>query len=76
MAISPPSSHLGQPMPSFALPTVSGDRIVDAQALDAPVLVVMFICNHCPYVKAIEDRMVALACYRGARGAIRRHLRQ
>lgn len=24
-------------------------------------LVVMFICNHCPYVKAIEDRLIALA---------------
>jgi thiol-disulfide isomerase/thioredoxin len=27
---------------------------------DAKVLVVMFICNHCPYVQAIEDRIIAL----------------
>ena len=25
------------------------------------VLVILFICNHCPYVKAIEDRMIALS---------------
>jgi peroxiredoxin len=27
---------------------------------DKPVLVVMFTCNHCPYVVAYEDRMVAI----------------
>jgi thiol-disulfide isomerase/thioredoxin len=27
----------------------------------AKVLVVMFICNHCPYVKAVEDRLIDLA---------------
>ncbi len=27
---------------------------------DKPVLVVMFTCNHCPYVQAYEDRMVAI----------------
>lgn len=27
----------------------------------AEVLVVMFICNHCPYVKAVEDRILSLA---------------
>ena len=27
---------------------------------DKPVLVVMFTCNHCPYVQAYEDRMVSI----------------
>ena len=35
---------------------------------DRPVLVVMFICNHCPYVQAVEDRIVALAREYGPKG--------
>jgi thiol-disulfide isomerase/thioredoxin len=50
----------GSPLPAFTLPTVAGDASVDAAALTGP-LVVMFLCNHCPYVKAVEDRVIALA---------------
>jgi thiol-disulfide isomerase/thioredoxin len=57
---------LGQPMPAFELPLVHADASPDQQSLNASALagqvaVVMFICNHCPYVKAIEDRMIGLA---------------
>src|SRR5262249_42726848 len=34
----------------------------------AKALVVMFICNHCPYVQAIEDRIIALGREYGPRG--------
>ena len=34
----------------------------------AAALVVMFICNHCPYVQAVEDRLIALAREYGPRG--------
>src|SRR4051812_14855337 len=57
---------LGQMMPAFDLPAVywpagAGQRRLDASALRGRVAVTMFICNHCPYVKAIEDRVMALA---------------
>ena len=51
---------LGRPLPEFRLSTVDGQQIVDTHSLAQAVAVVMFICNHCPYVKAIEDRMIAL----------------
>jgi peroxiredoxin len=52
---------LGTPCPDFRLPRVDGGAFGLADAERVRVLVVMFICNHCPYVQAIEDRYVALA---------------
>jgi peroxiredoxin len=52
---------LGSPCPDFRLPRVDGGTFGLADAAGAPALVVMFICNHCPYVQAIEDRLIALA---------------
>ena len=52
---------LGSPCPEFRLPRVDGGEFGLADAAGAPVLVVMFICNHCPYVQAIEERLVAFA---------------
>ena len=52
---------LGSPCPPFALRRVDGGTFGLADAHTKPVLVVMFICNHCPYVQAVEDRIVALA---------------
>ncbi|MDP1898745.1 MAG: thioredoxin family protein [Sulfurimicrobium sp.] len=44
--------------PDFDLPGVDGRRY-DLSSLRGPNgLLVMFICNHCPYVKAIRDRLV------------------
>lgn len=51
---------LGTPCPPFALPGVDGR----AYALDefaAPALLVVIMCNHCPYVQAVDDRINALA---------------
>jgi thiol-disulfide isomerase/thioredoxin len=53
-------------MPAFDLPAIywpagADQRRLDASALRGRVAVTMFICNHCPYVKAIEDRVMALA---------------
>ena len=44
--------------PDFALEGVDGKRWTRDAFAAADVLVVMFICNHCPYVKAIQDRLV------------------
>jgi len=59
---------LGTPCPDFRLPRVDGGAFGLANAERARVLVVMFICNHCPYVQAIEDRYVALARAYESRG--------
>ena len=46
---------LGTAAPDFALPdVVSGKTVSLADFKDAPALLVMFICNHCPYVKHIQ----------------------
>src|SRR5678816_41828 len=53
---------LGTPAPDFALPdVVSGKTISLANYTDAPALLVMFICNHCPYVKHIQAGMAQMA---------------
>lgn len=50
----------GDPAPPFDLPGVDGQRRSLASFADKPVLVVIFSCNHCPYVQAFEGRMVAV----------------
>ena len=44
--------------PDFALPGVDGRPYSLADLGGENGLLVMFICNHCPYVKAIMDRLV------------------
>ena len=47
--------ELGSAMPSFELPdTVSGKNVSSSSLLGKPA-VVIFICNHCPYVKHIRQ---------------------
>jgi peroxiredoxin len=48
---------LGTPCPDFRLPTVDGGTVARDDLRDTPVLAVMFICNHCPYVRAIAHRI-------------------
>jgi peroxiredoxin len=69
MAIETPPAILGAACPPFRLPAVDG-KTYDLHDFDrSPVLVVMFICNHCPYVQAVEDRLIRLARELGPRGA-------
>lgn len=53
-----PICDFGWPAPDFDLPGVDGRRYSLASAKGANGLLVMFICNHCPYVKAVLDRMI------------------
>ncbi|MCS6830353.1 MAG: thioredoxin family protein [Armatimonadota bacterium] len=53
--------ELGKSVVDFSLPGVDGKTYSPADFADKPVLVVAFWCNHCPYVKAYEDRTIALA---------------
>lgn len=52
---------LGAPCPDFRLRAVDGRTVTRDDFRDATAVVVMFLCNHCPYVQAVEDRIVALA---------------
>ena len=51
---------LGTKAPDFALPATDGTTCSLADFSDKKGLVVMFICNHCPYVIAVEDRLLDL----------------
>jgi peroxiredoxin len=68
MAIETPPPALGAPCPDFRLPAVDGKTYARDDFAGAKALVVMFICNHCPYVKAVEDRIIRLAKEYGPRG--------
>ena len=60
---------LGTPAPDFALPdVVSGQTVALSDFKSAPALVVMFICNHCPYVKHIQAGMTQMVKDFQARG--------
>ena len=50
MAVETPPPELGAPCPDFRLPAVDGKTYARDDFAAKPVLVVMFICNHCPYV--------------------------
>ena len=51
---------LGTRAPSFSLPGVDGRTHSLDDYADAPALAVVWSCNHCPYVQAWEDRMMAV----------------
>lgn len=59
--------HPGDPAPEFTLPDADG-RTHRLGEFRAPLLLVAFWCNHCPYVQAWEGRMIELARRYAARG--------
>lgn len=56
-----PAMDLGTQCPDFSLPGVDGKNYSLKDFSNGQPLVIMFICNHCPYVKAVEDRLITLA---------------
>jgi len=52
---------LGTQAPDFRLPDPSGKVVSLAEFKRAPALVVIFMCNHCPYVKHLRDGLAQLA---------------
>jgi len=52
--------HPGDPAPDFALPGVDGKTYRLSDYSERSLLLVVFWCNHCPYVKAWEDRMIEI----------------
>ena len=59
---------LGTPVPEFSLPSVGGGTVSSADLAGAPALLVMFLSNHCPYVRHIEKELAALVAEYAARG--------
>jgi peroxiredoxin len=53
-----PICDFGRPAIDFDLPGVDGKRHSLASARGVKGLLVMFICNHCPYVKAVIHRLI------------------
>ncbi len=58
VALNPPVCDFGLPAIDFDLPGTDGRRYTLADCRGPNGLLVMFICNHCPYVQAIIDRIV------------------
>ena len=57
-SLETPVCNFGWKAVEFDLPGVDGKRYNLASVIGEKGLLVMFICNHCPYVKAIRDRIV------------------
>ncbi|MHB8346653.1 MAG: thioredoxin family protein [Acidiferrobacterales bacterium] len=53
-----PVCDFGRPAPEFALRGVDGQIWTLAASRGESGLLVMFICNHCPYVKAVRERII------------------
>ncbi|MGN7611602.1 thioredoxin family protein [Magnetococcales bacterium HHB-1] len=56
-----PPGELGASAEDFTLPGVDGKEHTLAEYQESRVLVIMFTCNHCPYVQSVEGRLFALA---------------
>src|SRR5512142_612786 len=59
---------LGWPAPHFDLPGIDGRRHTLESARGPNGLLVMFICNHCPYVRAVADKIARDAADLGKLG--------
>jgi peroxiredoxin len=58
VSLETPVCDFGAPAPDFALPGTDGRVWTLADCRGEKGTLVMFICNHCPYVKAVLDRIV------------------
>ncbi len=60
---------LGTVAPDFRLPDVNGKMVALSDFHSAPALVILFICNHCPYVKHIRAGLTEFGRDAQKRGA-------
>lgn len=62
MALTPSTMlSLGTTAPDFKLPDTNGKTVSLADFKGKPALLVLFICNHCPYVKHLRTGLAQLA---------------
>ncbi|GIU85297.1 MAG: thioredoxin family protein [Acidimicrobiales bacterium] len=69
VAVNSTMLPLGTQAPYFELPDPDGNTWTLDSFADAPVLVVAFVCNHCPYVQHIAPRLGEVADELRAEGA-------
>ena len=58
LAATPPVCDFGWQAPAFTLPATDGKSYTLADVAGPKGTLVMFICNHCPYVKAVTKELV------------------
>jgi len=63
-----PTLTIGAPAPDFNLPATDGKNYTLKDFKDAKILVVVFMCNHCPTSQAYENRIIALTNEYAAKG--------
>jgi len=51
---------LGTQAPDFTLPDTEGKMVSRDDFADAPALLVIFMCNHCPYVKHVREGLAKM----------------
>jgi peroxiredoxin len=49
--------HIGSSIPGFNLPSIDGKKYSLESFKDKKALIIIFSCNHCPYVQAYENRI-------------------
>lgn len=64
----PETIRPGSRAPDFNLPGVDGKMYTLKSFEKAPVLVIIFSCNHCPTAQAYEDRIIAIEKEYGSKG--------
>jgi peroxiredoxin len=52
---------LGTPAPYFSLPDITGKTVTTDDFTDGKGLLVVFMCNHCPYVRYVIDKFAEIA---------------
>jgi peroxiredoxin len=57
MAVASLMVPLGTPAPDFSLDDVTGSTVRLDGFASAPALLVAFLCNHCPYVRHVENEL-------------------
>ena len=68
MAVTSTMLPLGTVAPRFSLPDTRGGTVALEDLGKTPALLVMFICNHCPYVKHVQKPLAALVQEYQAKG--------
>jgi len=68
VAVNSTMLPIGTKAPDFWLPDTTGKTISVSDFKNAPALVVVFMCNHCPYVKHLRGGLAQLARDYSARG--------
>lgn len=52
--------RLGSKLPKFDLRSVAGKMVGDSYLREGDLAMVVFSCNHCPYVKGSEEQLIAI----------------